>query len=1233
MRIIVPILKYITKIRFQLLFFVFCFIGFNSFSQTTVIYSEDFESGFGGWSNTQTTNGDWLLGNNTAHSTGASGNYFYSEMYEFTGRPWWVKYYYYNNDTYVVATSPTIDFTGYSNIVFQFDIWFDTEVDWDGMKVEYSLDNGLSWSDLGSVANTNWYNDTDVDAFNNGEDGWSGDSGGWVTKSINLSLENGGFDNNSQVKFRILFASSEAVQDTGVAFDNIIIVSTKYCLSYGNDSDGYYTGIKQVKFNTIDNSEPDDEDNDYSDFTSQSTTVLQGSPYDLTVNVNTDGNYTVNVFAWIDWNQDGDFDDVNEEYDLGTAKNVNNGITSNSPYSITVPLSASVGSTIMRVSVKWDIDGADPTSCEKGFDGEVEDYTINIEAYIPRIDFDGTDDYVDFGDNHDLTGNFSIEAWVFQEATNSSSRSNMIVTKGTSSTSVTSRYWRGYCLDIDYNNYPRFRWWDNSGNLIIDITTTNAITNNQWRHLAVTYDGTTATLYIDGISVGNDTFSGALVNNNFNFIIGAMYYSYSSVEALDYFNGAIQEVRIWDTALSEVQIREMMNQHIENDVGNVKGEIIPLPISGGLQWSNLKGYYPLINNTATDYSVNSINGSPKNITTQQKITAPLPYVAITNSDWDTAGTWLNNADIYVPNTTGIDGSTSIDWNIVHVTENMQNARDITVLGLLVDADKELEVDGNTGTNTGYSLTVTNYLKLDGVIDLEGESQLIQIEGSVLDDTSSGYIERDQQGEGNRYRYNYWCSPVIQTGTPSGSSFTIASVLKDGTYTNTPKDISFISGYDGAPATASLPIQIANYWLYKFVNRTAGDYSQWLQIGSTGSLNAGEGFTMKGPSDPGPPSPDQNYVFVGKPNNGDIELNITSGNNYLVGNPYPSALDADQFIDDNTSISGTLYFWEHYGGDSHYLADYEGSYATYTKSGATPAPTPSGITPKTPERYIPVGQGFFVYSDVDDKIKFNNGQRIFVTEANPDNSIFMKEVTSKKASVVKNKNVVITDTRQKIRIGFGASKTGHRQLLLTVDDRTTDLADWGFDGEIYGLLPEDMFWIIDDKKYVIQGLPDLNIDREIPLGIIIDEDGLISIKIDKLENIEESKKLYIKDNLTGETYQINKQSFEIELEAGEYLDRFSLVFQPRLKTLEEIKLEQGFSIFTHKSQYAVQVKKIIDAEILSINLYNIYGRMVQTWEGDLGGRHLLLPIRKTTTGVYIVQLNTANGTFEKKIIIE
>ena len=53
------------------------------------------------------------------------------------------------------------------------------------MKIEYSKNNGTSWSDLGSV-NSTWYNDSDVDAFNNNEDGSSGNSSGWITRSINF---------------------------------------------------------------------------------------------------------------------------------------------------------------------------------------------------------------------------------------------------------------------------------------------------------------------------------------------------------------------------------------------------------------------------------------------------------------------------------------------------------------------------------------------------------------------------------------------------------------------------------------------------------------------------------------------------------------------------------------------------------------------------------------------------------------------------------------------------------------------------------------------------------------------------------------------------------------------------------------------------------------------------------------------------------------------------------------
>ncbi|MBT6554475.1 MAG: choice-of-anchor D domain-containing protein [Candidatus Marinimicrobia bacterium] len=184
------------------------------------------------------------------------------------------------------------------------------------------------------------------------------------------------------------------------------------CASTGNGSDGYSTGIRQVTFNTLDNSTIL-EDNDYSDFTAMSTTLSRELSYDLRVYVNTDGDYTVNTMVWIDWNQDLDFDDTGETYTLGTATNVASGLTSASPYSVTIPATATLGTTIMRVSTKWN---AYPASCDNGFDGEVEDYTLNV-VLPPEINIQGnaldvtdgdtspsTSDDTDFGSVYNVSG-------------------------------------------------------------------------------------------------------------------------------------------------------------------------------------------------------------------------------------------------------------------------------------------------------------------------------------------------------------------------------------------------------------------------------------------------------------------------------------------------------------------------------------------------------------------------------------------------------------------------------------------------------------------------------------------------------------------------------------------------------------------------------------------------------------------------------------------------------------
>ena len=152
-------------------------------------------------------------------------------------------------------------------------------------------------------------------------------------------------------------------------------VTISYCASNGTTT--YATGITRVVFGSINNSDGPAKDKGYEDFTSMSTNVSQSSSENLTVSVNTDGNYRIDVVAWIDWNQDGDFSDSGETFDIGNISNVPNGALP--AKAIAVPADAKVGSTRMRISARYN---ANPTSCQTDFDGEVEDYTVNVQGAV-----------------------------------------------------------------------------------------------------------------------------------------------------------------------------------------------------------------------------------------------------------------------------------------------------------------------------------------------------------------------------------------------------------------------------------------------------------------------------------------------------------------------------------------------------------------------------------------------------------------------------------------------------------------------------------------------------------------------------------------------------------------------------------------------------------------------------------------------------------------------------------
>lgn len=143
-----------------------------------------------------------------------------------------------------------------------------------------------------------------------------------------------------------------------------------YCTPVASSDDA--TGITNVSLGSLNNSSTGDAD--YTDFTNTPVSVFIGGSYSISVRVNTEGTYTVNVLAWVDWNQDGDFGDETA-IDLGSAYNVTDGATSASPYPVIIP---SVPAGTYRVRVRAALDT--PTPCDDQDWSEAEDYSLTIAA-------------------------------------------------------------------------------------------------------------------------------------------------------------------------------------------------------------------------------------------------------------------------------------------------------------------------------------------------------------------------------------------------------------------------------------------------------------------------------------------------------------------------------------------------------------------------------------------------------------------------------------------------------------------------------------------------------------------------------------------------------------------------------------------------------------------------------------------------------------------------------------
>jgi hypothetical protein len=183
-------------------------------------------------------------------------------------------------------------------------------------------------------------------------------------------------------------------------------------------------------------------------------------------------------------------------------------------------------------------------------DGQIEGASWSEAGkYGSALDFDGEDDLVEVADaaELDLTGSFTLEAWVSPRGSNNASA----IAKVDLQPSVS-----GYQLSARWNGTPQGFVADS--NSLAGAGDSTALPAEDWSHVAFTSDGTTLRLYIDGELKGADS---AIAAGETDAPLEIGHNPFGDV----YFDGLIDEVRIYEEALSQGQVEVDMEEPLEGE--------------------------------------------------------------------------------------------------------------------------------------------------------------------------------------------------------------------------------------------------------------------------------------------------------------------------------------------------------------------------------------------------------------------------------------------------------------------------------------------------------------------------------------------------------------------------------------------------------------------------------------------------------------------------------------------
>jgi hypothetical protein len=190
------------------------------------------------------------------------------------------------------------------------------------------------------------------------------------------------------------------------------------------------------------------------------------------------------------------------------------------------------------------------------------------------VSFDGTNDYMTSSPVTPSAQQGTISAWIKTTAGGpifSWSNLNYNPPSGTTRPLLSVRS----TGELDYLFQQQ-----HSGSVVNRIRSTSTVNDNNWHHVVVTSNGSSWAMYIDGsaasTTIPNGSNTGQWVGDIYS--LNSAFVAFSDIGAArrhptiggnSYFNGSIDEVAVWDSALSSSDISSIYNSGVPNDISSL----------------------------------------------------------------------------------------------------------------------------------------------------------------------------------------------------------------------------------------------------------------------------------------------------------------------------------------------------------------------------------------------------------------------------------------------------------------------------------------------------------------------------------------------------------------------------------------------------------------------------------------------------------------------------------------